>query len=324
MKLPPTTTRAENGAPLTQAQHDRNLEIFRDGINALMALWGVAFNPNGTLKDGTVTTNALIDRLLTAAKLGWHGNFFGETVGANTYVLTINPSTGFDYGDGESTSFVAPIKFDSANTGPSTLNINGAGAKSLRKFGDQELADGDIIAGQIYWIAYDGANIQLLGQLGSGVDRSELTVLQMKVHAVTTSTSTNAVIPDDDTKPQNTEGVEYTTYAFTPLRNDSKLLIEFSSALHLQAGGGDSDAPVTIALFKDSDVDAIAAVGYWIGDDRSVHVKLDHVMDAAGAMTFKIRFGVHDPDETAVMNSLRSTEYNGLMTAVLKITEYMP
>lgn len=54
------------------------------------------------------------------------------------------------------------IKVGNTNTGAVTLNLNGLGALPLHKLGAQELAVGDIQAGQIISVAYDGANFQLL------------------------------------------------------------------------------------------------------------------------------------------------------------------
>lgn len=55
-----------------------------------------------------------------------------------------------------------------ANTGSSTLNINNAGAKPIRKSGTLSLVAGDLPAGQLATLVYDGAafQIQSLGLAG--------------------------------------------------------------------------------------------------------------------------------------------------------------
>lgn len=53
------------------------------------------------------------------------------------------------------------VKFTNANTGASTLNINGLGAIAIRKNVSAALALGDILAGGIYHLHYDGTNFQL-------------------------------------------------------------------------------------------------------------------------------------------------------------------
>jgi len=55
------------------------------------------------------------------------------------------------------------IKFTNANTGASTLNLNGLGAKAIKKNSSDNLVGGDIVAGQIVELFYDGTNFQAMG-----------------------------------------------------------------------------------------------------------------------------------------------------------------
>ena len=59
------------------------------------------------------------------------------------------------------------VKFTNANTGACTLNMNGYGAKGIKKNVTTALASGDILAGGIYVLVYDGTNFQIEG-VGSG------------------------------------------------------------------------------------------------------------------------------------------------------------
>lgn len=52
------------------------------------------------------------------------------------------------------------VKFTNANTGASTININGLGAIAIKKSVTTALAAGDILAGGIYDLTYDGTNFQ--------------------------------------------------------------------------------------------------------------------------------------------------------------------
>ena len=54
------------------------------------------------------------------------------------------------------------IKAASANTGAVTLNVDGLGALAIKKAGVNALDAGDILAGQVFQVAYDGTNFQLL------------------------------------------------------------------------------------------------------------------------------------------------------------------
>lgn len=56
----------------------------------------------------------------------------------------------------------------SSNTAAATANVAGLGVKPIRKSGSLELVAGDIQAGAIYDLVYDGVNFQLAGGVGGG------------------------------------------------------------------------------------------------------------------------------------------------------------
>lgn len=84
--------------------------------------------------------------------------------GTNTYVATASPVPSA-YSEGQRFN----IKFTNANTGASTINLNSLGAVSIVKNGTEALESGDISAGQILLIQYDGTNMQIVGGV-DGVD----------------------------------------------------------------------------------------------------------------------------------------------------------
>ena len=88
------------------------------------------------------------------------GRFFA-TSGTNTYTATssgsLPPVTSYTLRK----SFYLLIGI--ANTGASTINIDGAGAKTIYKFGTTPLAAGDLPANGIIEIVYDGTNMQAIG-----------------------------------------------------------------------------------------------------------------------------------------------------------------
>lgn len=55
------------------------------------------------------------------------------------------------------------VKFTNANTGASTLNVDSAGAKNIYKSIGTPLVSGDIPAGSLIEIVYDGTNFQVIG-----------------------------------------------------------------------------------------------------------------------------------------------------------------
>ncbi len=76
---------------------------------------------------------------------------------ANTYTASFSPAFS-DYDTGK----VFVIKFTHGNTGAATLNINGLGAKNLKRLDGNALIANDIYDGMIALMAYDGTNIQVL------------------------------------------------------------------------------------------------------------------------------------------------------------------
>ncbi len=95
-------------------------------------------------------------------------NFYADTGAANTYVVTTSPAiTSIPVG--------AVFNFQAAhaNTGTSTLNVDGIGAVTIKKNGGTggsvgaNLASGDITAGQLVTVMYDGTNFQMQSTLGN-------------------------------------------------------------------------------------------------------------------------------------------------------------
>lgn len=93
------------------------------------------------------------------------GSRFGADAGANdTYVVTLIPAPAA-YINGEHYRF----KANTVNTGAATVNFNSLGAKTIKKHRDQDLANGDIEAGQWVDLVYDSVNdwFQMQSQLGN-------------------------------------------------------------------------------------------------------------------------------------------------------------
>ena len=80
--------------------------------------------------------------------------------GTNSYTVNIPGITSLIEG------MSVKVKFTSANTGACTLNINGLGAKEIRKSNGNALSSGNIKAGQICHLVYTGSVFQLLGEGG--------------------------------------------------------------------------------------------------------------------------------------------------------------
>jgi hypothetical protein len=81
----------------------------------------------------------------------------GQASGTDTYAVTIPGVTGYNLNDAYA------IGFTNANTGASTININGLGAVNIAKNNTVPIIGGDIAANQQFVAIYDGTNFQILG-----------------------------------------------------------------------------------------------------------------------------------------------------------------
>lgn len=83
---------------------------------------------------------------------------FALDVGAtDTYAITLSPAPA-----AYTTGMVVYFGANTANTGAATLNVNGLGAKTIKKNFNSDLVTGDILAGQYVQVEYDGTNFQLM------------------------------------------------------------------------------------------------------------------------------------------------------------------
>lgn len=118
----------------------------------------------------------------------------------------------------------------------------------------------------------------------------ETPLYQRIVKKVTSKSSSTNSIPFDDSIPQITEGDEYASVSITTKSASSLLHVHFEAIVDCSTTSG-----VTLALFKDTDNDAIYAMGNIIADaNRSKTVTIDYWMQSPAAgqtIEFSIRFG---------------------------------
>ncbi|KXG78298.1 outer membrane protein assembly factor BamB family protein [Thermotalea metallivorans] len=92
-----------------------------------------------------------------------HSNYAVATGSANTYAVTLTPApTAYTEG------MCVVVKINIDNTGASTINVNGLGAKSIKKPNGNDVTSGGLKAGSIYTLRYNGTNFILQGEGASG------------------------------------------------------------------------------------------------------------------------------------------------------------
>ncbi|SRR6266550_3774384 len=319
MTVPPLVFRIAKGAALTAEEHDGNQQIIRDFCDGLARLFELVFNADGTLKTNSIGSDSIQDRAITQRKLDWLANFYGVATGADNYAVTISPDADFTYGDGIAGAFFCIVKFTNANTGAVTLDVNGEGAKDVKKLTGEGLVAGEIAAGSVHLLVYDGVNFQLLSPpfrvLPAGTPSNILSTISSN------TANTANFIPYDNTIPQSGEGEAYADLnaTFTAKNVTSKLLIE----INLQVSC-DANTDFVIALFRDSEADAIAA------SITSIPATFDHqaglrtVIDVADilAHTYKVRYGPTSLPATVYINQNSSgAKFGGMLMSMMTITE---
>lgn len=288
MNLPALTYRLVKGSAITAAEHDQNLRTIRDFVNALSALMGISLNADGTLKAGAVNATAVIaDRIITQAKMDWLFNFFGTASGINNYAVTINPTTGYTPGTGVADSLVMTVKFTNGNTGACDIVVNGTlPAVPIKKNGSEDLVTGDIASGQIYALAFDGTNFQLVGRLSRPAAMSSITAGEANgtvTVLATTSTKVGEVsltLPsgcttwvwirtvfatrfEDTTGPSSIQdwltkvGGDLMAWVDTAREKDTVNNIDDSNYVQYQSegypGGHETDNPIVVSVYANDD-----------------------------------------------------------------------
>lgn len=118
--------------------------------------------------DGDVATN-LANRIATLeqdfashqADYVKHPAYAVASGSANNYVVTLNPAP-TSYVEG----MAIAVKINVDNTGAATINVNGLGAKAIKKPNGNDVSAGNLKAGSIYTLRYNGTNFILQGEGG--------------------------------------------------------------------------------------------------------------------------------------------------------------
>lgn len=150
------------------------------------------------------------------------------------------------------------------------------------------------------------------------------TILGSAYAELTTSGTGSTTIPADDTIPQNNEGDEILTLAYTPKLASSYLLVEAFTYLHEITNTGDY---ASAALFRDSGADAISANTTQAGTQSldglangSVPLVARVVAGSTSSTTFKLRVGM-DGGSVRWNGNETARLFGGVLKTFIKVTE---
>lgn len=108
-------------------------------------------------RDNTSTNLGIVSgELVATAYQEGEATYAADAEANDTYVITLAPAP-----TALTTGMQIKFKANTANTGACTLNVNSIGAKAITKNGTEALGKGDIAAGQIVTVVYDGTQFQL-------------------------------------------------------------------------------------------------------------------------------------------------------------------
>ena len=151
---------------------------------------------NLVISSGQTPSTSNLDQLaIASARYSSGGQFFTDSGTANAYVLSpVSPfkspvSSGA--GEGYFTGMIIRFRAGNANSGASTINVNSAGVKNLKKADGTDVATGDILTTRDVAFRYDGTNF-------------------IKVENVNPATATNAI-----------QGISYLPQKITIANNTS-------------------------------------------------------------------------------------------------------
>jgi hypothetical protein len=139
----------------------------------------------------------------------------------------------------------------------------------------------------------------------------------------TAYSTTTAAIPNDDTIPQITEGVEVLTLSYTPKSATSRVRV--NAVVHTSISNG-SRVQGIIALFLNGGANAVYATGATQEDGNGTQqipliVQWEHDPGSTSAQTYAVRVG--PSGGTMAINGLPSgRRYGGVQISSISVTEF--
>ena len=155
------TGNTETGIAVTYQDGDGTIDFVVDTASATQSgiaeLATTAETTTGTDTGRVIPVSALPVQIQDSKYV-----FAADAEASDTYVITLAPAP-----SALAAGQVFHFDANTVNTGAATLNVNGLGAITIKKHHDQDLANGDIEAGQHVTVIYDGTNFQMQSQLGN-------------------------------------------------------------------------------------------------------------------------------------------------------------
>jgi len=300
-------TREVGGAKLYKSLTDNNEgNALTDVVN-----WKLYYDPeNSTFDNLTINqklTTPPIIQTISSGSISYTGSYI-RLNGEGNVDDTLNVITGGSVGDR------LLLKNNGVNGTITVLDNDTSGGNIVLVRNQDTTLEFSIDSLEL---VYEGPNwIQV--NLESDADlNSALQTVNFETGAVATGST---IIPNNDTIPQSNEGDQYMSLSITPKFANSKLKIEVSA----QISGGNSLVNGVLALFKDSDTDALACSGQFENNAGVLNnCQLSHYMIAGTTSTidFKVRAGNGISGGITFNGTGGNRRYGGALSSSITITE---
>lgn len=172
-------------------------------------------------------------------------------------------------------------------TGPATLTLGDLEARDIARADGSALMAGDLRAGRLHLLVYDGAQFIALNDardqsLPAG------SIIDTRYAAYHTYAAINTIVPHDNTIPQPHEGTQILSVSLTPKAATNRVRLRFS-------GFGSLSTAVAAVAFLSIDGGAAvqAASSFAPSTGQTVHLgfEFEHVPGDTAAHTYSVRVG---------------------------------
>lgn len=133
--------------------------VFDVSSGKTLTIQGVLFRQHNTYSSGSGTVTISGTDIIPTTEYG--RGYSADTGAADAYVATPSPAI-TAYAAGQMFRFKAA----NANTGAATINVNGLGAKTIKKDVSTDLEANDITVNEVITVVYDGTNFQIIPTVG--------------------------------------------------------------------------------------------------------------------------------------------------------------
>lgn len=205
-----------------------------------------------------------------------------------------------------------------STTGATTLTLGDLDSRAVVLPAGGALGPGDMIAGQVYILVYDGAQFIVTNPSRSAVMPSGVTV------ASQSGTYTNAVlistpIPYDNTLPQAGEGTEIISLTHTPQAATNRIRVRFDGFATCQL----QTVPVVAFLSVDGStaVQAAAAHAASAGQATKISFEYEYIAGDTAAHTYSVRVGPGGASSIRFNGNASARVFGGAAAARMTVEE---